>query len=164
VRAARACADSGTLTALSPGERAALMHRIAAELRKLTERGALVACLENGKTLNDARGEFIECAEYFDYYAGMADKLEGRSIPLGEGYVDFTVHEPYGVSAQVVPWNFPPSLAARSLAPALAAGNAVVIKSPEISPIAVTFLAEACERAGLPSGSVNVICGYGSEA
>lgn len=164
VRAARSCADSGALSRMQPDERAARMRRVAAKLRNLTERGALVACLENGKTLNDARDEFIESAAYFDYYAGMADKLEGRSIPLGEDYVDFTVHEPYGVSAQIVPWNFPPSLAARSLAPALAAGNAVVVKSPELSPLAVAVLAEACEQAGLPAGSVNVICGYGTGA
>lgn len=164
VCAARLCADSGALSAMAPGERAAAMRRVAVELRDLAEEGALVGCLENGKTLDAARGEFVECADYFDYYAGMADKLEGRSIPLGEDYVDFTVYEPYGVSAQVVPWNFPPSLAARSLAPALAAGNAVVIKSPELSPLAVTLLAGACERAGIPAGAVNVICGYGADA
>jgi aldehyde dehydrogenase (NAD+) len=164
VRAARACANSGALTAIAPGERAAMLRRVAAALREMASEGAHVACLENGKRLDDAHGEFVESADYFDYYAGMADKIEGRSIPLGPGYVDFTVHEPFGVCAQIVPWNFPPSLASRSLAPALAAGNAVVVKSPELSPLAVTLLARACEQAGLPPGTVNVICGYGGEA
>ena len=79
-------------------------------------------------------------ARYFEYYAGIADKIEGISVPLGKDYINFTQYQPMGVSVQIVPWNFPVSICARSLAPALAAGNAVVVKSPEISPIAMTLL------------------------
>jgi aldehyde dehydrogenase (NAD+)/betaine-aldehyde dehydrogenase len=101
---------------------------------------------------------------YLTYYAGLADKLEGRQIPLGDGYVDYTVHEPFGVSAQIVPWNGPLPVGARSIACALVTGNTVVLKSPEDSPLSLFLLAEACERAGVPPGAVNIVCGYGAEA
>lgn len=160
--AARRCVDSGALSTVRPAQRVTWLLAIADEIKALTEEAAQMLCRENGKSLAVARGEFEESARYFEYYAGMADKIEGRSIPLGNGYVDFTSYEPMGVSVQIVPWNFPPSICARSLAPALAAGNAVVIKSPEISPLAMTFLMTACERAGLPAGAVNLLCGKGS--
>lgn len=160
--AARRCVDSGALSSVRPAQRVTWLLAIAEELKALTEEAAQVLCHENGKSLDVARGEFEESARYFEYYAGMADKIEGISVPLGDDYIDFTSYEPMGVSVQIVPWNFPPSICARSLAPALAAGNAVVIKSPEVSPLAMTFLMTACERAGLPKGAVNLLCGQGS--
>lgn len=164
VRAADACHRARALTAPRPQQRLELMFRIAAEIRAVTERGAGILCRESGKALADARHEFEEAARYFEYYGGVADKIEGRSIPLGDGYVDWTVREPYGVSAQVVPWNFPVALAARSLAAALATGNCVVIKTPELAPLAATLLGAACERAGAPEGAVNILTGRGDEA
>ena len=164
VMAARACVDRGDLTKPRPAQRVTWLLRIADEVLKLKAQGAPLLVAENGKTLKDAEAEFDNAARYFQYYAGMADKIEGRTIPLGENYVDFTLYEPLGVSAQIVPWNFPVDIAARSLAPALAAGNAVVIKSPELTPLAITLLARACENAQLPAGAVNMICGYGEEA
>lgn len=164
VRAARACHRGRALTSAPPAQRAALMFRIADEIRRLTDYGAEVLCRESGKTLDDARHEFDEAVRYFEYYGGAADKIEGRSIPLGDGYVDWTVREPLGVSAQIVPWNFPVALAARSLAAALATGNAVVVKTPELAPLAATLLAQAAERAGAPAGAVNIITGWGNRA
>ncbi len=164
VQAARECADSSVLSDCRPVVRANWMYAIANEIRALTEEGVELATLENGKSLADSKDEFDEAARYFEYYAGLADKIEGKSIPLGKDYIDFTIVEPYGVSAQIVPWNFPVSICARSLAPALAAGNAVVVKSPELCPLAMTLLATACERAGLPDGAFNLICGEGQEA
>ncbi|WP_448119123.1 aldehyde dehydrogenase family protein [Pseudomonas serbica] len=161
--AARRCADSAELTRARPAQRVTWLLRIAEEIRAVAEEGAWVLCQENGKRLCDARDEFIEAARYFEYYAGMADKIEGTSIPLGNGYMDFTLYDPMGVSAQIVPWNFPVSICARSLAPALAAGNAVVIKSPELSPLGVCVLIRAIAKAGLPDGAVNLICGRGRE-
>jgi len=93
----------------------------------------------------------------------MADKIEGKSIPLGDDYVDYTIYEPVGISAQIVPWNFPVDICARSLAPALAAGNAVIVKSPEITPLAMTWLVTACQRAGLPKGALSMLNGPGRE-
>jgi aldehyde dehydrogenase (NAD+) len=163
LNAARRCADSGELTRARPAQRVTWLLAIAAHIRAVADEGAWVLCQENGKSLNDARDEFIEAARYFEYYAGMADKIEGTSIPLGDGYIDFTVYDPMGVSAQIVPWNFPVSICARSLAPALAAGNAVVIKSPELSPLGMCVLVRAIAQAGLPNGAVNLICGRGRE-
>lgn len=164
VAAARHCAESGALTAARPVERARIVYRIAEEIRAIATEGVPVLVAENGKTTSEAQDEFDNAARYFEYYAGMADKIEGKSIPLGDDYIDFTSYEPVGVSAQIVPWNFPVDLCGRSLAPALAAGNAVVVKSPELTPLAMTFIATACERAGLPAGAFNLICGYGHEA
>lgn len=163
LQAARRCADSGELTRVRPAQRVTWLLEIARQIRLVADEGAQILCAENGKTLNDARDEFTEAARYFEYYAGMADKIEGISVPLGNGYMDFTVYEPMGVSLQIVPWNFPVSICARSLAPALAAGNAVVVKSPELSPLGLCVLMQAIERAGLPKGAVNLICGRGRE-
>lgn len=163
LQAARRCADSGELTRARPAQRVTWLLRIAEEIRAVADEGAWVLCQENGKRVVDARDEFTEAARYFEYYAGMADKIEGTSIPLGNGYMDFTLYDPMGVSAQIVPWNFPVSICARSLAPALAAGNAVVIKSPELSPLGMCVLIRAIAKAGLPDGAVNLICGRGRE-
>jgi len=163
MRAARDCVKAGLLSRQRPSTRSELMYRIGQEIRNLVEQGAALASRENGKSVNDARSEFEEAARYFEYYAGIADKIEGKSIPLGEDYIDFTVYEPQGISVQIVPWNFPVSICARSLAPALAAGNAVIVKSPELSPLAITLLASACERAGLPKGALSVLAGPGRQ-
>ncbi len=163
VLAADRCHQQGLLTRPRPQFRLALMLRIAREIREVAERGADVLCRESGKPLRDARDEFGEAARYFEYYGGVADKLEGRSVPLGEQYLDWTLREPYGVSAQIVPWNFPVGLAARSIAPALAAGNTIVVKSPEVTPLALTLLFEAFALAEPPAGALNLISGIGSE-
>ena len=163
VSAARNCVNSKVLSDCRPAERAELLYRIAGEIRAISSEGAELAVLENGKRLSDAEDEFAEAARYFEYYAGMADKIEGVSIPLGADYVDYTSYEPFGISVQIVPWNFPVSICARSLAPALAAGNAVIVKSPELTPLAITWLATACQRAGLPEGALSMLCGTGPE-
>ncbi len=161
VQAARECVNKGLLSDCRPAERTALLLRIANEIRAISDQAAELAVLENGKRLTDAKDELAEAARYFEYYAGMADKIEGTSIPLGANYVDYTVYEPQGISVQIVPWNFPVSICARSLAPALAAGNAVIVKSPELTPLAITWLATACQRAGLPKGALSILCGDG---
>ncbi len=163
VSAARALVNSRQLIDCKPAQRGELLYRIAAEIRAIAADAVELAVLENGKRLSDAEDEFAEAARYFEYYGGMADKIEGRSIPLGADYVDYTVYEPHGISVQIVPWNFPVSLCARSLAPALAAGNAVIVKSPELTPLAMTWLATACQRAGLPDGALSMLCGRGPE-
>ena len=163
MHAARCCVNSGLLTDVRPAQRTTWMLKAAEAIREIAEEGALILCRENGKNLATAREEFDEAARYFEYYAGMADKIEGISVPLGKDYVDFTSYIPMGVSVQIVPWNFPVSICARSLAPALAAGNAVVIKSPEVSPLGMILLIQAIEKAGFPKGAVNLLCGKGSE-
>lgn len=162
MKAARACVESGALSDVRPAKRTTWLLKIAEAIREITDEASMILCLENGKNFQTAREEFEEAARYFEYYAGIADKIEGKSIPLGKNYVDFTQYIPMGISVQIVPWNFPVSICARSLAPALAAGNAVVVKSPEVSPLAMTLLFKAIEKADLPKGAVNLLCGKGS--
>ncbi len=164
VAAARRCFDSRVLRDLRPHRRGDLMLEVARQLDAAVDEIALLECRDNGKTLAAGRAEVALTQRYLTYYAGMADKLEGRQIPLGDGYLDYTLHEPYGVSAQIVPWNGPLPVGARSVACALITGNTVVLKSPEDSPLSLFLLAEACERAGVPAGAVNIICGYGHDA
>jgi aldehyde dehydrogenase (NAD+) len=161
--AARASFDRGDLADLNPSARGRLMIRIAQEIRAIAPEGAQLLCRESGKALSAAHDEFEEAAQYFEYYGGVADKIEGKSIPLGPDYVDYTVFEPYGVSAQIVPWNFPVSIAARSLAPSMAAGNATIVKSPELDPIALALLGTALERAEVPAGAVSILNGIGAD-
>jgi aldehyde dehydrogenase (NAD+)/betaine-aldehyde dehydrogenase len=163
VRAARACFDARVFRDVRPHRRGDLMLKVAEELGKAADEVAVVECRDNGKTLANGRNEVTLTQRYLTYYAGLSDKLEGRQIPLGDGYVDYTVHEPFGVSAQIVPWNGPLPVGARSIACALVTGNTVVLKSPEDSPLSLFLLAEACERAGVPPGAVNIVCGYGAE-
>lgn len=161
--AARASFDRGDLADMNPHARCQLMQRIAAEVRAIADEGANLLCRESGKSLTAAHDEFEEAAQYFEYYGGMADKIEGKSIPLGPDYVDYTEFEPFGVSAQIVPWNFPVSIAARSLAPSMAAGNSTIIKSPELDPVALAMLGLALERADVPAGSVSILNGIGAD-
>lgn len=163
VAAARAAFERRAMLALSPAERGRLMFDIARELRAMTEEIAELECLDNGKTLANGRNEVALTARYLEYYGGLADKLEGRQIPLGDGVVDYTVHMPFGVSAQIVPWNGPLPVGARSVCCALVTGNTVVLKSPEDSPLSLIKFAQACERAGVPRGAFNLICGYGHD-
>lgn len=163
VAAARACFESRELYNMRPTNRGALMFEIARHLTEMADEIALAECLDNGKTLAGGKNEAMAAARYFTYYGGLADKLEGRMIPLGADYVDYTIPSPFGVSAQIVPWNFPLQIAARSVACAIATANTVVLKSPELSPLSTYFIAEACHRAGVPKGAVNILCGYGHD-
>jgi len=163
LEAARASVERGDLANMQPSARGRLLLGVAREIRGIAAEGAPLLCRESGKSLEAAQDEFEEAAQYFEYYGGVADKIEGKSIPLGPDYADYTVYEPFGVSAQIVPWNFPVSLAARSLAPAMAAGNAVIIKSPELDPIGLAMLGLALERADVPHGAVSILNGIGAE-
>jgi aldehyde dehydrogenase (NAD+) len=163
VAAARACFNSRALQDTRPSNRAAMMFEIARHMTEMADEIAVAECLDNGKTLIGGKNEALAAARYFTYYGGLADKIEGRMIPLGADYLDYTIPSPFGVSAQIVPWNFPLQIAARSVACALATANTVVLKSPELSPLSTYFIAEACERAGVPAGAVNILCGFGHD-
>ncbi|MFB6179768.1 MAG: aldehyde dehydrogenase family protein, partial [Halorientalis sp.] len=147
-----------------PKERTQLLLDIAAAVREDKERLARIETRENGKPLAEAVGQVERVARHFEYYGGIADKIQGESIPLGEEYVDYTVREPLGVTAHIVPWNVPIYLFARSVAPALAAGNAAVVKPAEETPLGALELAKVASEAGLPDGLVNVVPGYGHDA
>ena len=164
VEAARRVHEGGLLTAIRPVERGRMVQAMGRHLLEHAGEIARVLTLEQGKPLWEARIEVEGAARYFEYYGNQAETVEGRSIPLGAGYLDFTLHEPHGVSAQIVPWNYPLEMAARALAPALATGNACVVKTPELTPLSSAWIARAAQAAGLPPGAVNVLCGEGGAA
>ncbi|MEM1388213.1 MAG: aldehyde dehydrogenase family protein [Pseudomonadota bacterium] len=164
VAAARACHQSRVLTAMRPLDRGRMVQRMADFMRANAEDIAVLLSREQGKPLWEARGEVENAAKYFEYFGNQASTIEGKSIPLGAGYVDYTLLEPYGVSAQIIPWNFPLEIAARSIACGIATGNACVVKSSEITPLSASFLARAGEAVGLPRGALNVISGLGPVA
>ncbi len=165
VESANNAFKSRILVDMPPMERAKLMRAIADELRAVSKEGGKILCHENGKLLSGAEYEFVDAANYFDYYSGLTDKLEGHTIPVNNKVVDYTLLEPYGVSGHIIPWNFPISMLARSLSCAFAAGNSTVIKTAELTPLATaSFFAKAIDNAGVPAGLINIICGYGNEA
>ncbi len=164
VQAAKRVHLSGVLSDLRPVERGRMVTAIGRYLLEHIDDIAPVLTLEQGKPLWESRIEIEGAARYFEYYGNQAETVEGRSIPLGAGYFDFTTYEPFGVSAQIIPWNYPVEMTARSLSAALATGNATVIKTPEMTPLTNAWFAHAAEAVGLPSGAVNIICGLGAEA
>ena len=164
VDAARRSFESRVLVDMPLLARAKLMRRIADETRKIAKEGGELLCYENGKTLGAAVKEFNDVADMFDYYAGLTDKLEGKTIPVSTNVFDYTVLEPFGVSAHIVPWNYPLSMIGRSLSCSFATGNSTIIKTAELTPLSATVFAKALINAEVPNGLINIICGYGNEA
>ncbi len=164
VAAARSCVDSRALVSVRPAQRLRWVTDIGRELAARRDRAARVVSLDSGKSLSEAYTEIDGTVRYFEYYGSLADKLEGTYIPLGDGYVDYTIPVPHGVSAHVIPWNYPAEMVGRGVAPALAAGNAVVVKAPELDPLGCHVIAEAVEAAGLPEGAFNLVTGDGDDA
>ncbi|WP_433633490.1 aldehyde dehydrogenase family protein [Halomicrococcus sp. NG-SE-24] len=162
VQAARAAFPTWRDT--SPDERGRIIYRIGQLVREHRDELALLESRDQGKPISQAESDIEGAARYFEYYAGAADKLEGTSVPVGPDQVDFTVREPYGVSAQITPWNFPANLFARGVAPALVAGNTTVVKPAEQTPLSSLRLVELCAEAGVPDGAINVITGFGDPA
>ena len=164
VASAQAALDSKAWGGLAPAERGRIMWRIAGAIRERAEELATLESRDNGKPLRQARTDVQVAARYFEFFAGIADKIMGNTIPLGPGFLDYTIREPIGVSAQIVPWNYPIQIGARGVAPALAAGCAVVLKPSTEAPMTALRLGEIGLACGLPPGVLNVIPGTGSEA
>src|SRR4051794_3663004 len=146
--------------AVSPGDRGALLLRLAEALEEQQEELARLEARNVGKPIGDARGEMEMVAETFRYYAGAPERLLGQTIPV-EGGVDMTFREPLGVVGLIVPWNFPLTIASWKVAPALAAGNTVVLKPAELTPLTALELEKLALDAGLPEGVLNVVAGPG---
>ena len=165
VMAAKACHESGVLTHIRPVELGRMVRKMGDYIMQHIDEIAPLFTFETGKPLWESRIEIEGASRYFEYYGNQAETIEGRTIPLGGDYIDFTLYEPFGVSAHIIPWNYPLEMTARSLAAALATGNACVIKTPELDPICVGYyIAQAAEYAGLPKGAVNLVCGQGKIA
>jgi len=155
---------AGPWSKTKPAERARILLRTAQAIRADAERLAIIETLDCGKPLREAKGDVETAARYFEYYAGAADKLQGDSIPLGPNYMSFTLLEPVGVTAHIVPWNFPLVQVARGVAPALAAGNTAIVKPAEQTPMTAVILAAILAQAGLPAGVYGAVTGYGHDA
>ncbi len=147
--------------AVAPDDRAALLHALADALSAAREELAQLEARNAGKPIGDARGEMDMVAGVFRYYAGAPERLLGDTIPVAGGQA-WTVREPVGVVGLITPWNFPLTIAAWKLGPALAAGNTVVLKPAELTPLTALRFAEIVREAGLPEGVVNVVVGPGS--
>jgi betaine-aldehyde dehydrogenase len=146
--------------ALPPAERARLLHALADTLAGHLEELAVLEARNAGKAIGDARGEMGMVVDTFRYYAGAPERLLGDTIPVAGGQA-FTVREPLGVVGLITPWNFPLTIAAWKLAPALAAGNTVVLKPAELTPLTALRFSELALAAGIPEGVVNVVVGPG---
>ena len=157
-RAARAFAS---WRAVGPGDRARLLRRFASTVDDHIEELALLEVRNSGHTIGNARWEAGNVRDVLNYYAGAPERLTGRQIPVPGG-VDLTFHEPLGVVGVIVPWNFPMPIASWGFAPALAAGNTVVLKPAEVTPLTALRLAELALEAGIPPGVFTVIPGRGS--
>jgi betaine-aldehyde dehydrogenase len=158
----RATAALPAWRALAPGDRAALLHRLVAVLEEHHEELAVLEARNAGKPIGSARGEIGMAISTFRYYAGAPERNLGETIPVGGG-VAMTFREPLGVVGLITPWNFPLAIASWKMAPALAAGNCLVLKAAELTPLTALRFAELASEAGFAEGVVNVLAGPGSE-
>src|SRR6195256_5231827 len=171
VKAARKAFETGPWSRMSATQRGKLIWKLGDLLEQNIEQFAMLETLDNGKPLAVARAADVPlAADLFRYMAGWANKLEGTTIPLSvpytpkAKYLAYTLREPVGVVAQIIPWNFPLLMAAWKLGPALAAGNTVILKPAEQTPLTALLLGELIMEAGFPEGVVNIIPGYGETA
>jgi acyl-CoA reductase-like NAD-dependent aldehyde dehydrogenase len=159
---ARAKAAWPAWRAVAPGDRATLLRRLADTIAEHHEELSVLEARNAGKPIGDARGEMGMVVDTFRYYAGAPERLLGDTIPVSGG-LGFTVREPLGVVGLITPWNFPLTIASWKMGPALAAGNTVVLKPAELTPLTALRFAELALDAGLPEGVVQVVAGPGSE-
>jgi aldehyde dehydrogenase (NAD+) len=164
VNAARAAFDDATWRRVPPADRGRIMLGIAARIRESAGELADLESRDTGKPISQARFDIAASARYFEFYGGAADKILGSTIPLGRGFLDYTVREPIGVSAQIIPWNSPAHVFSRGVAPALAAGCAIVVKPSVEAPLSSLRLGAIAIECGVPPGVVNVVPGSGAEA
>ncbi|RYH07464.1 aldehyde dehydrogenase family protein [Tropicimonas sp. IMCC6043] len=163
VDAARAAFD-GAWGRTPAAERGRLLAAIGRKVLARVDDLARLEALDVGKPLTQARNDALALARYMEFYAGAADKLMGETIPYMDGYTVYTLREPLGVTAHIIPWNYPMQIIGRSVGAALCAGNAVVLKPAEEACLTALAFARLAEEAGLPAGAINVVPGLGEEA
>ena len=164
VAAARQAFDEGPWPRLSASDRATALRRIAVLLRAHAEEFIEAEVLDVGVPITQMGGLAARAAANFDYYAGVVAELYGRAFQVGNEFINYTIRKPAGVAALIMPWNAPLMLSTWRIAPALAAGNTIVLKPAEWSPLTATLLARVIEQAGLPAGVFNVVHGFGETA
>lgn len=162
VASARRAFESGTWSRRHPSERREVLMRLVALPEEHSEELALSESIDAGKPITDCRGfDLPDTISSMRWYAEAADKLFGKTTPAGDDAVGMVVHEPVGVVGALLPWNFPLAMLAWKLSPALAAGNSVAVKPPELTTLTTLRFAELTTEAGLPDGVLNVISGLG---
>ncbi|VXD21405.1 Aldehyde dehydrogenase, mitochondrial [Planktothrix serta PCC 8927] len=165
VKAARTAFTRGNWPQMSATKRGELLYKLADLIEQNILELAQLESLDNGKPVTDSLNIdlplVIAC---YRYYAGWADKIQGKTIPINGSYFCYTRHEPIGVVGQIIPWNFPLLMQAWKLAPALATGNTVVLKTAEQTPLSALRIGELIVEAGFPPGVVNILSGYGPTA
>ncbi len=162
VAAARSASHGWSHT--STLERSRTLRRLADLITRDREALALLESQDTGKPLSQARADADVAARYFEFYANAIESFFGRSLPADGGFVAYTRHVPFGVTAHIIPWNYPMQIGCRTIAPALAVGNCVVVKPAEDAPLSVIRIAQLALEAGFPPGVVNVVPGLGDEA
>jgi len=163
VEAARRAFESPEWRELDPSKRGRLLWLLGQQIRDHFEDLARLESLNVGKPIREAKGDIAYVYKLFEYYAGLADKIQGDTIPVPGARLDYTVREPLGVTVHIAPWNYPLLLASRGIAPALAAGNTVVLKPATLTPLTALRLGELAAASGFPSGVVNVVTGPGRQ-
>jgi aldehyde dehydrogenase (NAD+) len=145
-------------------ERGRLLLKLAAEVLEYKENIARIEALDTGKPLQQALNDVVALARYFEFYGGAADKVHGESIPYQNGYSVFTKREPHGITGHIIPWNYPVQMFGRSVAPALAMGNACIVKPAEDASLSSLMVAWLALEVGFPPGALNIVTGYGESA
>jgi acyl-CoA reductase-like NAD-dependent aldehyde dehydrogenase len=161
VAAARTAFET-TWAKTSPSKRTRLLMKVADIMRKQFDELCALEVLNSGKALSGVKGEVFQAIEDFEFFAGQATKIYGQTNPVTPTILNYTLKEPLGVCGQIIPWNYPLMMAAWKIAPALAAGNTVVLKPASLTPLTALRLGEICMEAGIPAGVVNVITGPGA--
>jgi aldehyde dehydrogenase (NAD+) len=163
VAAARASLD-GPWGRMTPTERGRLLVKLSLAIAEHHEELAQIEARDTGKPLTTARNDITVLARYFEFYGTAADKVHGETIPFLNGHQVSLVREPLGVTAHIIPWNYPAQMLGRTVAPALAMGNGVVLKPAEDTSLSALRVAEIAQQVGLPDGALNVVTGLGEEA
>ncbi|MDB5310507.1 MAG: NAD-dependent aldehyde dehydrogenase [Gemmataceae bacterium] len=161
VRAARQALEAGPWKQMDAADRGRLMFKLADLVERDAEELAALESLNSGKTITDSRGDLQGVVNTLRYYAGWADKIEGRTVPVRGNFLSYTLRQPVGVVGQIIPWNFPLLMLAWKWGPALACGNTVVMKLAEQTPLTGMRVAELARTAGFPDGVINVLNGLG---
>ncbi len=161
VKAARQALESGPWSRMDAADRGKLLYNLADLVEQRAEELAALETLNCGKTINDSRGDIQGVINTLRYYAGWADKIEGRTIPVRGNFLSYTLRQPVGVVGQIIPWNFPLLMLAWKWGPALACGNTVVMKPAEQTPLSALRIGELAIEAGFPPGVINLINGFG---
>jgi aldehyde dehydrogenase (NAD+) len=164
VKAARRALEEGAWGRLTATERGRLLSRLGRLIEDNADELVRLEAMDTGKPMKQAKADVVAVARYFEYYGAAADKVHGETIPFLDGYLVTTLYEPLGVTGHIIPWNYPGQMFGRTMAAALAMGNATVMKPAEEACLVPLRIAELAAEAGFPEGALNIVPGLGEEA